>query len=351
MLHYTGYSNGRGGIMAALRVLAAERRFATWLGVHQDFPDGLEALPLLRLPAVSAESGGPKSWWSAFRVARAVQAWLAEDPRRIFHGHSRAGLIVALWLDRLGCRRALATVHVLGRHRWLYRLAARQLGGRLRWLSPAMKEYYGLSPDGWADCLPDAVPRSMLRPEKSGAREGVLTFGAVGALVPVKEWETVLSAAARLDRGRRWRFIHAGSPDETESSREYAAQLHAMHRGFGLGERWQFLGQVKDMTAFHRELDCLVVSSRWEASSMAALETIAAGVPVLALEKSGTSCLVEATAAGWLFADEADLVKRLDAIAARGGCGVWRRDSAGMERFMADRVAEQHAEIYRHLLS
>lgn len=337
--------------MAALRVLAAEHRFTTCLGVHPDFPDGVESCPLLRLPATPAEHGGPAAWLPTRRVALAVREWLAADSSRIFHGHSRAGLLVALWLDLMGVRRVVSTVHTLGRHRWLYRLAARRLGSRLFWLGPAMKRHYGIAPADWSNCLPDAVPRATVRPAVAARRGRGITFGAVGALVPVKQWETLLRAAASLDRSRDWRFVHAGAEDGSAAGRRCAADLRALHRQLGLESRWEFRGHVDDIAGFLGEIDCLVVSSPWEASSMAALEAIAAGVPVLVPARSGTSDIINAAGGGWLFDGEAELVRSLEALTTGGLRESWRRDDAGLERFMADRVAAQHAEFYREILA
>lgn len=351
VLHYTGYASGHGGIMAAVRVLAAEKRFATRLGVHPDYPAAGEAWPLVRLPAAPVESAGPAAWLAARRVARAVREWLAAKPDRIFHGHSRAGLLVTLWLQAMGVRRAVATVHVLGRQRWLYRAAARRLGNRVCWLGPAMKRHYGLSPEDWSDCLPDAVPRTAVREAPKEPRGPGLTLGAVGALAPVKQWETLLRAVGQGGPTPGWRVIHAGVEDGTPASRDYATRLQALHQTLGLGPRWQFRGQVRDMATFYDEIDCLVVCSPREASSMAALEAIAAGVPVLAPACSGTSDLINVTAGGWLFGDERDLVRQLRAMASESRLVNWRRDAAGLERFMADRVAEQHAQYYREFLA
>ena len=129
VLHYLGYDDDRGGIVSVIRALASTDRFACVLGVNPGFAQArAPALATLELPAIAGETISISTFLRARRVARAVRVWLAEDPARVFHGHSRAGLVVACWLARWGERRVVASVHCYGRQRWFYRWAARQLG-------------------------------------------------------------------------------------------------------------------------------------------------------------------------------------------------------------------------------
>ena len=70
--------------------------------------------------------------------------------RRIFHGHSRAGLLVGLWLRLFGGERVVVSVHCHGRQKWFYRWAALVLGERMVWLTPAMKAHYDVGARTWA---------------------------------------------------------------------------------------------------------------------------------------------------------------------------------------------------------
>ncbi|MGH7947058.1 MAG: hypothetical protein ACREF9_18935, partial [Opitutaceae bacterium] len=164
VLHYVGYDVDRGGILAVIRALATEDLFPCVLGVNPAFQAGRSRdLEIMRLPNVSGNTISLRNMLRAHRIAREAQAWLRGDATRVFHGHSRAGLLVALWLRRFGERRAVATVHCYGRQRWFYRWAAHRLRGGIFWLSPEMKRYYGLrreseAADRWAGCLPGCVP-------------------------------------------------------------------------------------------------------------------------------------------------------------------------------------------------
>lgn len=351
MLHFTGYGSGRGGVISALRALARAAPFRSLLGVHPDFPAAQAAgLDLLRLPAVDAERVSARTLWRTRLVAREVRAWLRESPSRVCHSHSRAGLLVTLWLHGMGERRAISTVRCLGRQAWLYRLAHRRLGTRVRWLGPAMKRHYGIAPEDWSGCLPDAVAEESFRPVASLPRGQPITIGAVGALVPVKRWEVLMRAVAYTPAGPALRVRHAGTVDGSDESARYAAELRRLHEKSGLGARWEWCGEVADMPSFYPSLDCLAVASPWEASSMAALEAIAAGVPVLASSRSGTRDLIERAGGGWTFVDELDLGRQLAEIASGRRLAQWRRDDAGLAWFGARRVATEHEQLYRSLL-
>jgi len=103
VLHYIGYDDDRGGIVSMIRALAATGRVRCVLGVnpgcvqHQVPP--LETMAFAR---VAGEAIGPLNFFRASFVAGQVRAWLRADKSRVFHGHSRAGLLVGLWLSLWG---------------------------------------------------------------------------------------------------------------------------------------------------------------------------------------------------------------------------------------------------------
>lgn len=355
VLHYVGYDLDRGGILAVIRALAAEKRFACVLGVNLGFVAGRSAgLPTLAFPPIAGDTIGLATMARARRVARQVQAWLDADPQRMFHGHSRAGLLVALWLKHWGERRVFATVHCFGRQRWFYRWAARRLGDRLLWLSPAMKRHYGIAGAGWDDCAPGCVPQFEGPPARTTAgTDAGLRVGGVGGLVAVKQWDLLLDALSLLPPTVRIHWRHAGSEDGTPASVRTAARLRERSAALGLESRVTWLGEVREMSRFYADIDCLVVPSRWEAFSVSVLEAAAAGVPVLASDASGIRDLVEDAGMGWLFsADSASsLAGELKALANTDRLQTWRFDPVGLRRFRSDVAAEQQVDRYRRVLA
>lgn len=354
VLHYVGYDADRGGIVSVVRALAGVGRFACVLGMNRGcVQERTPPLAVLELPRIAGEKIGVVPAMRALVVARAVREWLRSGPSRIFHGHSRAGLLVALWLAFLGERRVAVTVRTFGRQQWFYRWAAGRLGQRLYWLGPAMKRHYGVGTETWSGCLPDCVPDSAVCPARVRPVRRMVTFGCAGTLVPWKKWELVLQALACVPREVPLRGRHVGSEDGSVESRAYAARLRRLGEKLGVADRWEWRGAAGDMASFYGEIDCLIVPSPLEASSVAALEAIAAGVPVLASAASGTRDLVVRCGGGWLFAANSAeaLGQRMVALASGPELAAWRRDDGGVAEFTASRVAATHLAVYQALLA
>lgn len=353
ILHYVGYDVDRGGILAVIRALAAEQLFPCVLGTNPNFQAVRSRdLPRLSLPAIAGDVIRATTIFRALRVARAARTWLRDDPGRVFHGHSRAGLLAALWLRWLGEKQVVATVHCYGRQRWFYRWAARRMHGQLYWLSPAMKAYYQIGNDSWDDCLPPGI-RPMTGASSRAMRvERGVSFGCVGALVPVKQWELVLAALAEIPRDVALRVVHAGSEDGSAESRAYAAELHALAGRAGAAERFTFCGEVNDMPSFYQSIDCLLIPSQWEAFSVAALEAGQCGVSLLAADAAGNRDLVSAAKLGWLFAanSASDCARRMVELARGTELRSWRPDEGALARFSSATVAAQHREVYRRII-
>jgi glycosyltransferase involved in cell wall biosynthesis len=344
VLHYTGYDDDRGGIVTIIRHLAAaggDCRLGLNPGAVQT---RIPPLPVLELPWLEGEHIGLANAWRARQVARAVQAWLRAGPGRIFHGHSRAGLLVALWLHAGGERRVVASVHCYGRQRWFYRWAARRLGTRLFWLSPAMKSHYGAGEPGWAQCIPGGVPPSAVVP--ATPQPGRLRLGGVGALVPWKNWAVVIEALARLPAARRAavRFTHIGAGPDRDALRRLA-QRH------GVEGQVEFRGAESTADRLLGTIDALVVASRNEPFSLAVLEALAAGVPVIAADSGGTVDQIRPGVNGELYptGDAAGLAALLARWVAQPPA--WDRAAIRASTVPIDRVAAQWAEVYAGLLA
>jgi len=346
-LHYTGATTDRGGIVAVLRALAAGGAFRVVHGVSPGFAGAGDGLPLWTGPALETERISPANLWRARAVARAVRSWLAAGPRRIFHGHSRAGLLVALWLRAAGERRVVVSVHCYGRQRWFYRWAAGRLGRALFWLSPAMKAYYGAGDATWTQCRPGCVVAPAGGVPRRGAPAEPIRLGGVGALVPWKRWDLVPAALALLPAAARarWRFRHIGADDGSAASRAWAAALRTSTAGPDV----DWLGPQASSAGFLAETDVLVVASENEPFSIAMLEALHAGVPVIAADSGGARDVIVPGRNGWLFrsGDAADLARCLEAAARPGALAAVAPAGADLARFDARAVAAEWETVYR----
>lgn len=351
VLHFVAADADRGGILSVVRGLAGAGEFACVLGVNPGFQQVRRPrLETLEFPRISGEVIGAKTMLRALRVARAVRPWLRADAARVFHGHSRAGLLVALWLQRLGERRVVVSVHCYGRQRWFYRWAARRLEERLRWLTPAMKRYYGAGDGSWSGCIPDGVSWPETPAVHPDWRpHGVLRLGGMGALVRWKRWDLVLAALRQLDAAERSaiEFRHLGHTEDSVESVRFAAALHA--QAAGLPVTWG--GWRDEVGSFLDDLDVLVVSSDHEPFSMAMLEALAHGVPVLAADSGGPTDVITPLVNGWLFrsGDAAALAAALRRLLEPGARDATRIDTRSLQRFSAAVVARQWLQVYAGL--
>lgn len=135
------------------------------------------------------------------------------------------------------------------------------------------------------------------------------TVGIVGRLRPEKAHDVLLEAVATLARaGRDVRLCVVGDgPCRTE------LQLQAAR--LGIDGRVTWAGERRDAATLAAAFDVAVVCSHWEGLPLAALEGMAAGVPLVATQVGGLPTLLE-RGAGLLVppADPAALAAALDQL-------------------------------------
>jgi glycosyltransferase involved in cell wall biosynthesis len=198
---------------------------------------------------------------------------------------------VAAWLLAGGEAAFLAASHEIARRA---EIARRRPGavhvllngvdaGRFSGLRPANgSEAPANGPESVRQKLPD--PPGGVLPDASPA-----TVVAVGRLEPRKGFPVLIDAASLLvAAGRRVRIVIAGDgPDR--------AALEARIRALELREIVELAGEAEDTADVLARADVFVSPSRTEGSSLALLEAMAAGVPVVATAVGGTPEIVRVT--------------------------------------------------------
>jgi glycosyltransferase involved in cell wall biosynthesis len=169
----------------------------------------------------------------------------------------------------------------------------------------------------------------------------------VGRLVPVKAHGRFLEAAALVrDECAAAQFVVVGGGP-------LRAELEATAASLGLSAAVRFTGPRDDARLLIARADMLVFSSLREGLSIAALEALAAGVPIVSTEVPGTRELL-ATGAGVVVPHDPGALARaiLDLIAEPA-----RRRELGErgralyhERFSNTRMAKHYLQIYHDLL-
>lgn len=179
-----------------------------------------------------------------------------------------------------------------------------------------------------------------------GLDEGAVVT-AVGRLVGQKAHDRFLHMAVRVAaRHPRTRFLLVGDGPKR-------AELQHLSRELGLANRIVFLGPREDARAIIRRSDLLVFSSDWEGLSIAALEALAAGVPVVStpvhgmqvLDGAGAAEIVGESTAEALAASVVRLLEDDEARRRMGDAG--RALVAG--RFSLDRMTAAYAALYLQL--
>jgi glycosyltransferase involved in cell wall biosynthesis len=134
-----------------------------------------------------------------------------------------------------------------------------------------------------------------------------IVLGTAGRLVELKGLEYLLHAANALrNEFPTLRVEIAGTGPQRAKLEQTVGQL-------GLGERVEFLGWVRDLNSILPRWDVFVMPSLEEGFPVAALEAMAAGLPVVATPVGGVPELIEDGKTGWLVppGDAQALVSRL----------------------------------------
>ncbi|MCW2925190.1 MAG: Poly(glycerol-phosphate) alpha-glucosyltransferase [Thermoleophilia bacterium] len=156
--------------------------------------------------------------------------------------------------------------------------------------------------------LDGALPRDAARAEL-GLTGSSFTVGIVGRLRPEKAHEVLLEAIADLARsGRDVRLCVVGDGPRR-------AELGLLAAKLGIANRITWAGERRDAARLASAFDAGVIASHWEGLPLAALETMAAGVPLVATQVGGLPTLLEGDA-GLLVppADPAALAAALESL-------------------------------------
>jgi glycosyltransferase involved in cell wall biosynthesis len=183
-------------------------------------------------------------------------------------------------------------------------------------------------------------------PARRGRRSHPSTSGLplvlfAGRLHEEKGPDLLLDALPRLRRRVRCVLIGAG-PQEPA--------LRARVKELGLAETVEMPGWQDDVGAWMERADLVVVPSRYEAWSQAAVTAMAHGVPVVATNVEGLPTTL-ADGRGVLVRpeDPAALARAVDDVLSDARLPDLTAARRYAERFTPDRVAEYYARVYRSL--
>lgn len=145
--------------------------------------------------------------------------------------------------------------------------------------------------------IPNGVDTNVFRSGRDttirrelGLAEDIILVGAVGNIRRPKAYDVLLRAAGEvLARSSRIHFVIAG-----ECSGALADELLLLRKKLGIEAQVTFLGLRSDVAAIMRNLDVFVLSSRTEGFSIACIEAMACGTPVVATRSGGPEQILTA---------------------------------------------------------
>jgi glycosyltransferase involved in cell wall biosynthesis len=307
-----------------------------------------------------------QSFWRAYQTIRKV---LALETPHLIHSHSEFGDIAALLL-KLSLRSPilLRSVHYGFRYEWRKRPLRRLL--LTNFLYPILfQQEIGVSQaitsglnqrklSRGALCIPNAIDLErfsnrdvdILETKKSlGLHIDAPLAGTIGRLTEQKGFGFLLDAIpVVLQELPEAQFLIVGEGELEDKLKAQATQL-------GINDNITFTGPRTDIEKLLPCLDLFVSSSLWEGLPTVILESMAAGVPVVATDIPGTQELVQDQATGWL-ASPGDAVSLAKAI-LMGLQDKINRDkfSTNAERVISSysirAIAGQHEALYARMLA
>ena len=139
-----------------------------------------------------------------------------------------------------------------------------------------------------------------LRASKGWQADKVLV--STGRLAQEKNWSTLLRAAQKVYQEHPdLRVVLIGDGPEKNALEELASEL-------GIADRVTFTGELpfSDVTIYLKAADIFGFASTTETQGLVTLEAIAAGLPVVAVDASGTRDIVNNGEQGFLVPNDAD---------------------------------------------
>jgi glycosyltransferase involved in cell wall biosynthesis len=369
ILHAIARLNVGGAALQVLELAAGQlRRGHDVLVVHGRVPRGEESMAYF-----AEERGVPTRYVHALRrelspaddlrAMLAVRTALRELRPDVLHTHAaKAGAIGRLAALAAGSARPPVRVHTFhghvlrgyfgaGRER-AFTLVERVLArtsSALVAVSPEVRDdlvALGVAPAGRFEVVRYGFDFPA-PPREDGGRDGFV-IGYAGRLTAIKRpLDLVRVLRGVVDRGADASLELVGDGEEREAAERLAREL-------GVSDRCRFAGYQRDMASWYGRFDAFCLASANEGTPVAAIEALAAGVPVVATRVGGTPAVVDDGETGFLaepgdldtMADRLALLARDPDLRARMGLAGAERMR---ERYGVARMVDEVDALYERL--
>lgn len=147
--------------------------------------------------------------------------------------------------------------------------------------------------------IPNGVDTEVFRPARDrslrvelGLADDTALIGAIGNVRKPKAYDVLLRAARSLiDRSQRFHIVIAG-----DCANDLGRELQRLAMELGVEGHVTFLGLRSDVSRILNNLDVFALSSRTEGFSIACVEAMACGVPVVSTRSGGPEQILEGEA-------------------------------------------------------
>ncbi len=179
-----------------------------------------------------------------------------------------------------------------------------------------------------------------------GVRDEQILVGAVGNVRPAKDYHTFLRAAAAMAQDERFVFLVVG-----EQTQPLYGELLALRHQLGLDDRVHFTGFREDVPNVMAALDTLAISSSSEGFSLAAIQAMTAGTPVVATRSGGPEGIITDGRDGLLVPTAsppalADAIRQVNADSTLRARITAAARSTVAERFSLEAMLDRYERLY-----
>jgi len=278
------------------------RRFASIVCCIQDRGELAAQLDAAGIPVHALERMRSKrfDWGAIGALARLMRAERID----IVHSHLYHANLYGRLAARLARVPAVATVHNTYTRHKLHRELLN------RWLARGSARVIAVSEDVRRDLMErDRIPAGKIAVVHNGIDVGrietALTRQAARERLGLAEDTIALGCVARLEEQKGHRFLLEALRTLNDPARGAArfrallvgdgrlrAQLEQRAAALGVAGWTQFLGTRHDVAEILKALDICVMPSLWEGLSVAMLEAMAAGLPLVISDVSGVAQVV-----------------------------------------------------------
>ena len=224
-----------------------------------------------------------------------------------------------------------------------------------------LRRIYGVAP-GRTRVVPLGVDLGRFRPQEARRARAELGLSpesrivlAVCRIQRLKGLDILVRALAQIARPGGVPGVELLIAGGVEQASQEVDRLRALAEELGVGEEVRFVGAVphERLPLYYASADVVAVPSLYESFGLAAVEAMAAGVPVVASRVGGLTTTVEDGRTGYLvpwhcpepFAERIELLLRNEPLRRSMG----KAASRSMRRYAWHAVAREIAALYAEL--